>query len=325
MATERFFAGLEIRADGRSLVGPAIRYGEVSPGHRERFDPGAFALDDGRTRWLDVGHDRQVVIAHTDGGGLEFRDTPEALEVTARLPEIPAAMRALDDVKAGRLRGFSVEFDALQETRDGEIRVVERAALAGVGLVRNPSYAGSVAEVRQGAAEAFIPFNRKVDCECATDGDCEVAMITEVELQNEVNLLRDLIAVSGNYRRPLASLKRGTLAVTRGSMDIDGEAVRGLSVAITPEALAATEAGRALEAAGIVVPIYARPIVDVANSSYQAVDGVAMYDRMRVKGFTFGTTDKSAGWMEVQFGGGRRIFDEERPIDTPTRTRRRWQ
>ena len=211
------------------------------------------------------------MIAHTDGGGLELRDTGTALEVTAHLPEIPAAMRALADVKAGRLRGFSIEFDAVQETRDGDIRVVQRAELAGVGLVRNPSYQGSLAEVRQGAARGFVPFNRAVDCECATDGDCEVAMISEVELQNEVNLLRDLIAVSGNYRRPLASLKRGTLAVTRGTMDIDGDPVKGLSVAITPEALATTEAGRALEAAGVVVPIYARPIVDVANSTYQAV------------------------------------------------------
>ena len=151
MAIERYFAGLEIRADGRTLVGPAIRYGEVSPGHRERFEAGAFALDDDRTRWLDVGHDRSIVIAHTDGGGLEFRDTADALEVTARLPSIPAANQALADLQAGRLRGFSVEFDSLQETRDGEIRVVERALLAGIGLVKNPSYNGSVVEVRDGA------------------------------------------------------------------------------------------------------------------------------------------------------------------------------
>ena len=148
MAIERYYSGLEIRADGRTLVGPAIRYGEVSPGHRERFDAGAFALDDNRTRWLDVGHDRSIVIAHTDGGGLEFRDTPDALEVSAILPDIPAANQALADLKAGRLRGFSLEFDSLQETRDGEIRVVERAILAGIGLVRSPSYQGSVVEVR---------------------------------------------------------------------------------------------------------------------------------------------------------------------------------
>ena len=120
-------------------------------GHRERFEAGAFALDDNRTRWLDVGHDRSIVIAHTDGGGLEFRDTPDALEVTARLPDIPAANQALADLQAGRLRGFSVEFDSLRETRDGEIRVVERALLAGIGLVKNPSYNGSVVEVRDGA------------------------------------------------------------------------------------------------------------------------------------------------------------------------------
>ena len=151
MATERYFAGLEIRTDGRSLVGPAIRFGEVSPDHRERFEPGAFALDDGRTRWLDVGHDRSIVIAHTDGGGLELRDTGEALEVTAHLAEIPAAMRALDDVKAGLLRGFSIEFDPIEELREGGIRVVTKALLAGIGLVRNPSYTGSVVEVRDAA------------------------------------------------------------------------------------------------------------------------------------------------------------------------------
>ena len=37
---------LECRATGRTLEGPAIRYGDVSSFHKERFEPGAFTLDE---------------------------------------------------------------------------------------------------------------------------------------------------------------------------------------------------------------------------------------------------------------------------------------
>ena len=77
-------------------------------------------------RLLDLG---ELVIAHTAGGGLTLQDTAEALVVRAVLPEIPAADRALTDVQAGRLRGFSVEFNAVSERREAGLRVVERADL----------------------------------------------------------------------------------------------------------------------------------------------------------------------------------------------------
>ena len=194
MSLERFYAGLELRAEGRRLVGPAIRYGEVSPSHRERFDAGAFDLSDGRTRWLDVGHDPERVIAHTDSGGLSLRDTSEALEVSATLPRIPAADRALADVQAGKLRGFSIEFHAETERREGAVRVVSKAVLAGVGLVAHPSYTGSLAEVRAGGARGTIPFNRNLSCECH-EGACDVVNIRDVELPKD----RDVLAVAGNY------------------------------------------------------------------------------------------------------------------------------
>ena len=41
MATETT-APLEIRVDGRTLTGAAITYGDISPGHLELFEPGAF-------------------------------------------------------------------------------------------------------------------------------------------------------------------------------------------------------------------------------------------------------------------------------------------
>lgn len=36
-------AGAEFRVAGRTLSGTVLRYGDLSPEHRERFAPGAFA------------------------------------------------------------------------------------------------------------------------------------------------------------------------------------------------------------------------------------------------------------------------------------------
>ena len=309
MSLERFYAGLELRAEGRRLVGPAIRYGEVSPSHRERFDAGAFDLSDGRTRWLDVGHDPERVIAHTDSGGLSLRDTSEALEVSATLPRIPAADRALADVQAGKLRGFSIEFHAETERREGAVRVVSKAVLAGVGLVAHPSYTGSLAEVRAGGARGTIPFNRNLSCECH-EGACDVVNIRDVELPKD----RDVLAVAGNYARAIGSAKRGTLKLEKTA--------DGLQVELTAEALA-TPAGQELAAMSRAVPLYARPIFIQAASDVSEAGDVATYRRMAVKAVLIGPTDHAGGWPEVVFNDRRREAVTE---PTPKRSGRvrRW-
>ena len=291
MSLERFYAGLELRAEGRRLVGPAIRYGEISPSHRERFEPGAFALDDGRTRWLDVGHDPERVIAYT-GGGLELSDGPHALEVSATLPRIPAADRALADIQAGRLKGFSVEFHAKGERRESGIRVVERADLVGVGLVGNPSYQNSTVEVRARGARGRIPFNKTLACECH-DGSCNKVDIRDIELPKD----RDVIAVAGSYQRAIGSAKRGTLKLEKTA--------EGLAVELDAAALA-TPAGRELVEMAGAVPIYARPIYRQDASKYTETGGVARYDRMALKAILIGATDNAEGWPELTFGDQRR-------------------
>ena len=147
IVSERRYSGIELRAEGRRLVGPAMRYGDISPSHMERFEPGAFDLD-GRTRWLDLEHDPTRVIAFT-GAGLVLRDGPEALMVDATLPQLPLADIALQAVRDGSLRGFSIEFEATAERRDGEIRVIEKSHLVGIGLVADPSYQKSIVEARR--------------------------------------------------------------------------------------------------------------------------------------------------------------------------------
>ena len=308
MSLERFYAGLEVRAEGRRLLGPAIRYGETSPSHRERFEAGAFNLADGRTRWLDVGHDPERVIAYT-GGGLKLRDTSQALEVAATLPKIPAADRALQAVHDGKLRGFSIEFHAREERTESGIRVVSRADLAGVGLVAHPSYEGSTAEVRARGASGFVPFNRNLSCECH-DGSCDIVNIKDVELPKD----RDVIAVAGNYSRAIGSVKRGSLKLEKTDA--------GLRVELTAKALA-TPAGRELVSMAEAIPLYARPIFIQGASDVTEVGDVATYRKMSVKAILLGPTDNAKGWPEVEFGGQRR---EAIPEPTPKRPgrARRW-
>ena len=143
---ERRAALGEIRVEGRKLTGTVMRYGEVSPSHRERFEPGSLRMAD--AVHLDLNHDRERAVAWHPGGGLELADQGEALELSAELPPIPAADRALDEIRAGKTLGLSVEFQAVKESRVGGVRVIEEALLTGVGIVARPSYEGARIEAR---------------------------------------------------------------------------------------------------------------------------------------------------------------------------------
>ena len=143
---ERRAALGELRVEGRRLTGTVLRYGEVSPSHKERFAAGSIRM--AGAVHLDLNHDRERVVAYSPGGGLELVDRGEALELSAELPPIPAADRALDEIRAGKVTGLSVEFRALKESRVDGVRVIEEAELSGVGIVARPSYQGSRVEAR---------------------------------------------------------------------------------------------------------------------------------------------------------------------------------
>ena len=142
MAAPEHRAGCEFRVAGRTLSGTVLRYGDVSPSFRERFVPGAFAPV--RAVPLNLQHDSRMVVL--DAGEFVLADGPRALSIRADLPPDSAAMQL---VKRGALNGFSVEFHAKAERREGGVRVIERADLVGIGLVDQPSYPRSTAEVRQ--------------------------------------------------------------------------------------------------------------------------------------------------------------------------------
>lgn len=136
----------ELRAEGeRTLTGVAVRYGSIArlPWGEERFEAGAFDVS-GADVILNVQHARDVPLARTGGGGLELRDTPEALTIRAELPETRAADDVLTLVRGKILRGLSVEFRATDETVIAGVRVIRAAALTGVGVVDKPAYPDSV-------------------------------------------------------------------------------------------------------------------------------------------------------------------------------------
>ena len=140
---------VEIRlSDDPDRQGPGKLEGVLMPYETRAADrPELFEA--GALHWpsegvlLRVMHRRDSPIA---------RFTPEASEsevrVSIQLPDTTAGRDAAANVRAGVLRGLSVEFHAEKETRRDGLRVIERARLVGAGLVDSPSYAGAGVEAR---------------------------------------------------------------------------------------------------------------------------------------------------------------------------------
>ena len=78
----------EIRHEGRTLSGVAMRYGSIAklPWGPERFAPAAFGDVKAADVILNFQHDRSRPLARTGGGGLLLTDTPEALRSCFKNP-----------------------------------------------------------------------------------------------------------------------------------------------------------------------------------------------------------------------------------------------
>ena len=121
---------------------------------------------------LNRQHKRDIPLARTGGGGLELIDSPEALRISAELPATGSADETLALVKGKILRGLSIEFHARQERQAGDLRIIQRAELVGVGVVDSPQYPKSLIEARAKelraksgrTLRARIPAKRKLAC-----------------------------------------------------------------------------------------------------------------------------------------------------------------
>ena len=283
-------AGLEFRIAGRTLNGIALRYGDISPDFRERFEPGAFG--EVRAVPLNLQHDRQMVITPD----AMLTDSPRDLRVRA---ELPPASAALALVRRGALSGFSIEFYSKAERRESGIRVVEKAELTGLALVDAPAYPASGVEVRARSGRtlrAAIPSETKLACECSGAG-CRFAEFARGALQEAFDdafkeAKREIVAAWGSYSSPLASRSRGTL---RGRMAGDD-----LEVDID---LPDSDAGRAVIAAQEDAGIVVRPFV-MADASDGVIEERAageqtmVYRKLRIRAVIVSATDAREGWPD---------------------------
>ena len=150
MIERRFGAELRAEGSGRRIAGRVLTYGETArlPFGSERWEAGAVREAPGGAI-LNLHHRRDRPLARTGGGGLTLEDGPEALRMVADLPFTRDGDDALALVRAGVLRGLSVEFAPTAERNESGVRVIEGATVFGVGLVDRPAYPSSLPEVRQ--------------------------------------------------------------------------------------------------------------------------------------------------------------------------------
>ena len=267
---ERRYSPVEV--DGRNLRGVGIRYGEVArmPWGRERFEPAAFGDVSGLDVRLNVQHVRDRLIARTPQT-LQLVDGPDALRIAATLPETREADDALALVRAGVLRGLSLEFRAGHAPIIDGVRTVKRAGLVGLGLVDTPAYGGSLVEARafeirqdgDGLAGAFFYDVDTVISDRAADVETRQRSTRKSRVRPRAfrfaieDETREIQLLAGqSFDTPLASKLAGTLALD------DGPDALRFSVERLPDTSAARDLRAVLTSGAAVAgvrPLYRIP------------------------------------------------------------------
>ena len=147
--TDELRCTIEFRADETRqspghLYGVLVEYEKRAKTRPEMFARGALEWpDDGIILNRQHNRGQPIVSFHPEVRGDEvWIDLP--------LPDTTAGRDAATEVRNRTLRGVSVEFGALRESRRNGLRVIERAELRGAGLVDSADY-GNLVEVRSQA------------------------------------------------------------------------------------------------------------------------------------------------------------------------------
>ncbi len=154
-----FTTGLSL--DGRKLTGSAVPYSKVgypSDGVPTIIRPGAFGTIGDVV--ANVAHDPARVIARTEGGSMVLTDSPTELLFAAELPETREADDVLALVKAGILRGLSIEANAPGAAMVKGVRIVTAATLTGLAVVARPGFKETSVQVAavKGDARAAVAW-----------------------------------------------------------------------------------------------------------------------------------------------------------------------
>lgn len=284
----------EFRRKGRTIAGVAMPYGDVAtlPFGRETVLPGAFDYED---VILDVMHDRRKPLARFPGAGLTILDDAVSLRISADIPDTRDGNDALTLVDRGILRGLSVEFAALRERQDGDLRVIESAHLAAIGLADRPAYTGTTVEVRRriGRLSGRVPYNRKLACACKRG--CKTAEFKKGSLKQVAEGEGEILAIKGEFKDAIGSKKQGTLRLT----DTD----EGLEIAMdVPD----STAGADLATISGDVRLLGRPVWDETTSEFEVVNGNAVITKADVRAILVGASDADQGWEPLVYSAAAR-------------------
>ena len=131
------------------VTGTIIRYGDRAtfPWGTEEFKAGAFGILDGAVFKANRMHQRWQPLGRT-GRNLVITDTPEAMRAELTLPDTTYGRDVATEIRDGLLTGMSLEFRATKDDVVGTHRVIETARMGGFGVVDDPAYPGSGAEMR---------------------------------------------------------------------------------------------------------------------------------------------------------------------------------
>ena len=146
----------DVRGGPGELRGTVIKFGDVGelPWGRERFEPGSLELDDSII--LNRQHDRMRPLSRCPGGGMDISVSPEAVRLRATIADTQDGRDTVALVRAGIMRGLSVEFVPEDEWLDDGVRVIRRARMVGVGVCDDGAYPQSeVAAMRARMCEHF--------------------------------------------------------------------------------------------------------------------------------------------------------------------------
>ena len=295
-----------------------MRYGALArlpDGRQERFLPAAFGPDVGaQDIILNSMHLRPFPLARTGGGGLRLHDSGSLLTMLADLGGTQPGREAHEQVKAGILRGLSIEFTALQERMVGDVREIVRARLDDLGLVDRPAYDESTIEARRSEKRArlalrisgVIPYEKRVDCRCQT-GRCNSVVMKRGSLKAAVDSQDEILLVAGDYSKALSSKKRGSLVLT--------DTREGLKI---ESSIPDNSAGRDLVAGASEIPLLVRPSFDQAASEFVEDGATAIYTHMSLRAVLIGASDAAAGWPEAE------LVEPEARQAEPRKRRRVW-
>ena len=217
--------------------------------------------------------------------------------MTAVLPPIPAADRALEEIRTGKTTGLSVEFRAERERSEGGLRVIERAELTGIGIVKAPSYTQSQVEARRRSGRtmrARIPSDTSVECRCA-GAACTMAKLMQDGMREAFESAfekyeRTVISGFNSYDAPLASTRAGTL---RGRILRNGDGE--VEIDLPDDAVGASVVS-AHESAGVIV----RPHIDAAAAEKTVEGDTVIYRTMPIRAFLVSATDAREGWPDPE-------------------------